>query len=215
MTDRDSRAKAIEEAGIIAVIRTSSPAMLPEICHALILGGVKVVEVTLTTPDALIWIHNLARDFSSQILVGAGTVRDAGDCAKTIEAGACFIVSPIGALDVIEPSHHAGCPVMLGSYSPTEAYRAHAAGSDFVKIFPANDLGPSYIKAIRAPLPMLKIIPTGGVTAENVGSFIQAGCVAVGVGGPLIKKSFVEKKDWQGLTAHTATFVQALAQARS
>lgn len=214
MSDRALRVKAIESAGVIAVIRTSNPDSLPEIAAALIQGGIQAIEITLTTPRALTWIQTLSRDFSDQLMVGAGTVCQAEDCHRAIDSGAVFIVSPVGAVEIIEPAHAASCPVMLGSYSPTEAYHAHTAGSDFVKIFPANDLGPDYIKAIRAPLPMLKIIPTGGVTVENVGLFIDAGCVAVGVGGPLIKKAYVEKQDWNGLAAHAKAFMDSLHAAR-
>jgi len=139
---------------------------------------------------------------------------DVSGCRAAIEAGAEFVVTPVCRPELVDIAHAAGRPIMLGAFSPTEAQTGHEAGADFIKIFPADMLGPTYVKALRAPLPHLRIIPTGGVELENVPDFVQAGCAALGVGSALVSSRILQVADWQGLTEKAKAFVRAIDAAR-
>lgn len=194
--------------GIIAVIRTEKPSQLPDVCEALIAGGVIALEITFTVPDALEAIRDASRRFGERALVGAGTVLNAEMCRAAIGAGAEFVVSPVAKLEIIAAAHASDKPVMIGAYTPTEAQTAHEAGADFIKIFPADRLGPSYIKALRAPLPHLKIVPTGGVDLNTAADFLKAGCAALGVGGSLLTADVLKTGNWAELTRLAKAFVE-------
>lgn len=194
--------------GIIAVIRTEKPSQLPDVCEALIAGGVIALEITFTVPNALEAIHDASRRFGERALVGAGTVLNAEMCRAAIGAGAEFVVSPVAKLEIIAAAHASDKPVMIGAYTPTEAQTAHEAGADFIKIFPADRLGPSYIKALRAPLPHLKIVPTGGVDLNTAADFLKAGCAALGVGGSLLTADVLKTGNWAELTRLAKAFVE-------
>ena len=140
--------------GIVAVVRTDKPGQLPAICEALITGGVIAIEITFTVPNALEAIRDASQRCGDRALIGAGTVLNAEMCRAAIGAGAEFVVSPITRLEIVTAAHSLDKPVMIGAYTPTEAQTAHEAGADFIKIFPADKLGPSYIKSLRAPLPL-------------------------------------------------------------
>ena len=142
-------------------------------------------------------------------MVGAGTVIDAGSCRAAIDAGAAFIVTPICRTDLVEMARAAERPIMLGAYTPTEAQLAYEAGADFVKIFPADTLGPDFVKALLAPLPHLRIVPTGGVDVNNISDFFQAGCAAVGVGSALVSARILQDAGWPELTRRAREFVNA------
>ena len=214
MTNSDTSHRLLEP-GIIAIIRAESSDQLLEAAQALIAGGVTAIEVTMTTPNALEVIRNACAEFGDRILMGVGTVLSEETCVSAILAGAQFVVTPVTKLEIIRASHRYGRPVVSGAYTPTECLAAHEAGADFVKLFPAEGLGPSYIKSIRAPLPMLRIIPTGGVTPETAASFLEAGCVALGAGTSLVSREILEKRDWAALTARAEKFVSAIREARS
>ena len=206
-----SRAEIISQLtkpGIIAVVRTNKPEQVPPICEALVAGGVIALEITFTVPNAIEAIREASQRFGSQALVGAGTVLNAAACRDAIAAGAQFVVSPITKLEIVEAAHAAHKPVMLGAYTPTEAQTAHEAGADFIKIFPADKLGPSYIKALRAPLPHLKIVPTGGVDLNTAADFLKAGCAALGVGGSLLTAEILKTGNWAELTRLAKAFVE-------
>ncbi len=194
--------------GIVAVIRTEKPEQLPELCEALVAGGVIALEITFTVPNALEAIRDASRRFADRALVGAGTVLNADMCRAAIGAGAEFVVSPISKLEIIGAAHASDKPVMIGAYTPTEAQTAHEAGADFIKIFPADKLGPSYIKALRAPLPHLKIVPTGGVDLNTAADFLKAGCAALGVGGSLLTAEILKTENWVELTRLAKAFVE-------
>jgi 2-dehydro-3-deoxyphosphogluconate aldolase/(4S)-4-hydroxy-2-oxoglutarate aldolase len=147
--------------------------------------------------------------------VGVGTVLDSETARAAILAGAKFVVSPITRPEVIRVCNRYGKPVVCGAYTPTEAVIAQESGADFIKIFPADQLGPQYIKNILAPLPQLQIIPTGGVTLETVDAFIKAGCVALGAGSSLVSKEVLKNQDWKKLTETAAAFVEAIRKARA
>jgi 2-dehydro-3-deoxyphosphogluconate aldolase/(4S)-4-hydroxy-2-oxoglutarate aldolase len=200
--------------GIIAVVRTDKAEQVPPICEALLAGGVIALEITLTVPNALEAIREASRRFGSGALIGAGTVLNAGGCREAITAGAEFVVSPITRLEIAEAAHVADKPAMLGAYTPTEAQAAHEGGADFIKIFPADKLGPSYIKALRAPLPHLKIVPTGGVDLNTAAEFLKAGCAALGVGGSLLTAAILKNDDWAELTRLARAYVEIAGNAQ-
>lgn len=199
----------LTDPGIIAVVRAKKAAQALPIAEALLAGGVIAIEITMTTPDAIAAIRETSEKLGDRALIGVGTVLDAATCRAAIAAGAQFVVSPICRAELVQIASAANRVVMLGAYTPTEAQLAHEAGSDFVKIFPADGLGPAYIRALRAPLPHLQIVPTGGVDLNTIGEFFKAGCPAVGAGSSLITKEILEKEDWPQLTERAAQFVKA------
>src|SRR5512135_259769 len=201
--------------GIIAIVRARQPAQVLPLFEALIAGGINAIEITMTTPNALAAIREAREKAGDRALVGVGTVLDADTCRAAITAGAEFVVTPICRTELVAIAHAAGCPIMLGAYTPSEAQAAHEAGADFVKLFPADGLGAGYVKALRAPLPHLRIVPTGGVDLHNVADFLKAGCAALGVGSSLVSAKILQEADWGALTARAAAFVDAARAARA
>ena len=200
--------------GIIAVVRAQRPEQVLPLSEALLAGGVRAIEITTTTPNAVEAMAQAQEKVGDRALFGVGTVLDTATCRAALDAGAEFIVAPIALKELVPLARAAGKPVMLGAYTPTEAQVVHESGADFVKIFPAETLGPGYIKALRAPLPHLRIVPTGGVELNNVADFLKAGCVALGVGGSLVSASILQQADWPELTRRAAAFVAAAGAAR-
>ena len=203
----------LTDPGIIAVVRAQKAAQVIPLSEALIAGGVIAIEITMTTPNALEAIRDARKKVGERALIGVGTVLDEKVCRDAIEAGAEFVVTPICRTEFVAIARAADRPIMLGAYTPTEAQTAYEAGADFIKIFPADSLGPGYIKALRAPLPHLRIVPTGGVDVHNVGDFLKAGCAAVGVGGSLASAKMLQEEDWLGLTRLAEQFVKAARRA--
>ncbi|HZR17147.1 MAG TPA: bifunctional 4-hydroxy-2-oxoglutarate aldolase/2-dehydro-3-deoxy-phosphogluconate aldolase [Verrucomicrobiae bacterium] len=201
--------------GIVAVVRAKSAAQVRPLSDALLAGGVIAIEITMTTPNALEAIREARESFGEQAVIGVGTVLDAATCQAALAAGAEFIVTPICRTELVALAHAADRPVMLGAYTPTEAQLAYEAGADFIKIFPADTLGPGFIKSLRAPLPHLRIVPTGGVDVHNVGDFLKAGCAALGVGSSLVSSKILQESDWPALTRKAAEFVSAAHRART
>jgi 2-dehydro-3-deoxyphosphogluconate aldolase/(4S)-4-hydroxy-2-oxoglutarate aldolase len=201
--------------GIIAVVRAQRADQVVPLAEALVAGGIVAVEITMTTPDAINAIRAASAQLGNRALIGVGTVLDEATCRAALAAGAQFVVSPICRRELVPLAHAAGKPIMLGSYTPTEAQLAHEAGADFIKIFPADGLGPNYIKALCAPLPHLKMVPTGGVNLKTIGEFFKAGCVAVGAGSSLISREVLDNGDWVALTRTATAFVLAAKAART
>lgn len=200
--------------GVVAVIRADSSEQLLDAARAMADGGVIAMEVTMTTPNAIDVIKTVTRELGDKILMGVGTVLDDITARLAILAGAEYVVTPVMRPDVIALCRRYSKPIVCGAVTPTEALNAHEAGADFVKLFPADTLGPTYIKALKAPLPQLQIIPTGGVTTKTAGDFIKAGCAAVAAGSSLISKDVLARKDWKTLTETSQQFVEAVAAAR-
>ena len=200
--------------GVIAVIRADSSSQLLDAAKAMAEGGLTAMEVTMTTPNALEVIRSVVKELGDRVLMGVGTVLDDVTARLAILAGAEYVVTPVLRPDVIALCRRYSKPIVCGAVTPTEALNAHEAGADFVKLFPADTLGPTYIKALKAPLPQLQIIPTGGVTTKTAGDFIKAGCAAVAAGSSLISKEVLAKKDWKTLTETSRQFVEAVAAAR-
>jgi 2-dehydro-3-deoxyphosphogluconate aldolase / (4S)-4-hydroxy-2-oxoglutarate aldolase len=208
--DKSTVISLLTHPGLIAVVRASAADQVLPLSEALIAGGILAIEITMTTPDALGTIRRARKELGSRAVIGVGTVLDAATCEAAIKAGAEFVVSPICRPELVAPARAAGRPIMLGAYSPTEAQTAHEAGADFIKIFPADTLGPGYIKSLRAPLPHLRIVPTGGVDLHNVRDFFKAGCAAVGLGSSLVSSAILQQAAWTDLTAKAEQFVKLL-----
>jgi 2-dehydro-3-deoxyphosphogluconate aldolase/(4S)-4-hydroxy-2-oxoglutarate aldolase len=200
--------------GVVAIIRADNSEQLIDASRALIDGGVSGIEITMTTPNALKVIADVRRVFGDKVLAGVGSILDAKTAEAAIEAGAEYVITPVLKPDVIAFCNRIGKPIFSGSYTPTEAQTAYELGADFIKIFPAEGLGPKYIQSIRGPLPHLKIVPTGGVDVNTAGDFIKAGCVAVAAGSTLVSKDILKNRDWAKLTDLAAQFIAAVAKAR-
>jgi 2-dehydro-3-deoxyphosphogluconate aldolase/(4S)-4-hydroxy-2-oxoglutarate aldolase len=211
---RESVVRAIEELGIVAVIRIRDPRRLRSVIEAIAAGGVKVMEVTMTVPNAVAMIAEIAPTLPSDFLLGAGTVLDGTAARAVIDAGARFIVAPVFRPEVVDICHERGVAVCPGCFSPTEILDAHDRGADIVKVFPATALGPQYIKDIRAPMPQLKLMPTGGVTLDNAGDWIRAGAVAVGVGSALLDAVAIDEGRFEVITANARRIVASVGTAR-
>jgi 2-dehydro-3-deoxyphosphogluconate aldolase/(4S)-4-hydroxy-2-oxoglutarate aldolase len=214
MRSKSEVCSLLTEPGIIAVVRAQKAEQVAPLSEALLAGGVVAIEITLTAPNAFQAIREARTKFGDRAAIGVGTVLDAAACRAALEAGAEFVVTPVCRPELVPIVHSAGRPIMLGAFSPTEAQTAYEAGADFIKIFPADSLGPAYIKALRAPLPHLRIVPTGGVEVHNVRDFLQAGCAALGVGSALVSAKILQVADWQELSRRAGDFVRAAREAR-
>jgi len=212
---RSAIVRDIEDAGVIAVIRLSDGAQLRAIADALIEGGVRALEVTMTVPRAASLIEELASSLPPGVLIGAGTVLDPQTAADVIRAGARFVISPVFRRTLIETCHRHDVPMMPGCFTPTEILDAWEAGADLVKVFPATALGPGYFKDIRGPLPHVRLVPTGGVTRDNAGDWIRAGAVAIGAGTALVDRTAVDERRFDAITANARHFVSVVQHARA
>ena len=214
MTTRAEIVSRLIDLGIIAVVRTDRTEQVMPIAEALVAGGVAAVEITLTVPKAEMAIAAAREKFRDAALIGAGSVLNVAQCHSVLKAGAQFVVSPVGNVRLIEAAHKVDRPVMLGAFTPSEAQLVHEWGADFVKIFPADQLGPAFIKAIRAPMPHLRIVPTGGVDLNTATDFLKAGCVALGVGSSLLKPDLIKSENWPELTKLAARYTHIVRKFR-
>jgi 2-dehydro-3-deoxyphosphogluconate aldolase / (4S)-4-hydroxy-2-oxoglutarate aldolase len=206
--------KQITDAGVVAVIRANSKDQLVGITEALLGGGVPAIEVTMSTPKAIAGIEMLADRFGDSAVIGVGTAIDAATARDAIAAGAQFVVSPVFDEQIVATARRYGKIVIPGAFTPSEILRAWSAGADVVKVFPSTALGPQYFKDILAPLPQLRLTPTGGVDQKNAGDWIKAGAVFVGAGSSLVSKDALAKNDWASITANAKAFIAAIAAAR-
>jgi 2-dehydro-3-deoxyphosphogluconate aldolase / (4S)-4-hydroxy-2-oxoglutarate aldolase len=211
---RDSIVAAVEQSGIVAIIRMKEPDKVRAVVDAIAEGGIRTLEVTMTVPGAVQLIGQLAPTLPAGFVLGAGTVLDAETVARVADAGARFVVSPVFRPAVIAACHARDVAAMPGCFTPTEILEAWDAGADVVKVFPATALGPSYLKDVRAPLPQVKLMPTGGVTLDNAGEWIRAGAVAVGVGTALLDAKAVAAGDYRTLRANAERIVASVRAAR-
>ncbi|MDB4898832.1 MAG: 2-dehydro-3-deoxyphosphogluconate aldolase/4-hydroxy-2-oxoglutarate aldolase [Gemmatimonadetes bacterium] len=211
---RRSITERVQRLGAVAVVRLHSTEAAIRVADALHAGGVTALEITVTVPDAFKVIAAVARRFGEEVCVGVGTVLDVPTVERAVEAGAQYVVSPVFRSEVIVAAHRLGVPAMPGAITPTEMLDAHDAGADVVKLFPADTFGPGYIRSVLAPMPFLRLMPTGGVTPDNVGSWLHAGAVAVGLGGALVDASLVAKGDWDTITARARRVTDGVAKAR-
>ncbi len=192
--------KKIIDSGAVAVIRMEDSQKLMKVAHALLEGGISSLEITMTTPNALKVIEEAARVLPADVLIGVGSVLDAETARLAINAGAKYVVSPIFKPEIIHTAHRYGLPAMPGCFTPTEILVAHEQGADIVKVFPADVVGMPFFKAIKAPMPHLNLMPTGGVSLTNAGEWIKSGACAVGVGSALLDKKAIADGNWAKLT---------------
>ena len=211
---RQAVVQEIQKLGVVAIIRMKDPAKLRRVVDAIADGGVRAIEVTMTVPGAVELIATLARSLPAEILLGAGTVTDAATARAVIDSGARYVVSPVFRREVIAACHERDVAVAPGCFTPTEILDAHDAGADVVKVFPATALGPQFIKDVRAPLPQVRLMPTGGVSLDNAGDWIRAGAVAVGVGSALLDTKAIEEGRFDVLTGNARRIVASVASAR-
>jgi len=193
---RETTLDRILEGGIVAVVRSESSEPLVNVIRALAEGGVTAAEVTFTVPDAVEVIRKVRREVGDTVVLGAGTVLDPETARAAMLAGAEYIVSPTVNLDVIRLCRRYGKVAMPGAFSPTEILTAWEAGADVVKVFPADVVGPSYLKALRGPLPQIRLMPTGGVDLTTAESFLKAGACCLGVGSALVDPKAISSNDF-------------------
>ncbi len=204
----------IEAAGVVAAIRADSSEKLLDVAKALEAGGAQFIEVTMNTPNALKGIELLANTMGDRVGVGVGTVLDPETCRMAILAGAEYIVTPTLNLQVIAMAKRYSKPIFPGAFTPTEIVTAWEAGADIVKIFPADSVGPGYLKAIHGPLPHIKLMPVGGVSVENCGEFIKAGAAAVTAASCIAPKKDIAAGNWDVITGLAARMIANIKAAR-
>ncbi|NUP99439.1 MAG: bifunctional 4-hydroxy-2-oxoglutarate aldolase/2-dehydro-3-deoxy-phosphogluconate aldolase [Armatimonadetes bacterium] len=202
--------------GVVPIIRVDSAETAVKVADAILEGGIACLEVTLTVPGALGVIEGLASRYGSGFAIGAGTVLDPESARLAINAGASFIVSPNTRRETLEMCRRYGVISCPGALTPTEVVTAWEQGGDMIKVFPCNNMGgASYIKALKAPLPQIDLVPTGGVELDNVGEFISAGATAVAVGASLMSKKAIDQGDYAAIAELAKRFVEAVAKARA
>jgi 2-dehydro-3-deoxyphosphogluconate aldolase/(4S)-4-hydroxy-2-oxoglutarate aldolase len=208
--------KQIKDTGLIPVVRATSADEAMRAIDAIREGGVSVLEITMTVPGAVGVIEQLTKKYGSDVLVGAGTVLDAETARACMLGGAQFIVSPALNMETIECCRRYGVAVMPGALTPTEVVQAWTAGADLVKVFPAGALGgASYLKALKAPLPHIELVPTGGVSLKTAADFIKAGASALGVGADLVDLKAIRDGQASVITERAKQFVQIVREARA
>ena len=193
---------------IIAIIRLLESEPIFEIANALHRGGIKAIEITMGTPDTFEEINKLSQ--IEGVIPGIGSVIHAKTAQAAIEAGAQFVVTPVSRPDVIQMAHKYDKPVLSGAMSPSEILQAYEWGADVVKLFPAADFGLSYFKAVKAPMPHIPIMPTGGITVENAADWISNGAVCLGVGSSLMNKKLIEQRDFDSITIMARAMTEAI-----
>lgn len=211
---RNDQLQRVLDAGIVAVVRAPDPAGLVDVIRALAAGGVTVAEVTLTVPNALEVIRQTKDALGDSILLGAGTVLDAETCRAALLAGAEFIVSPTLNLDVIRVCRRYGKLTMPGAFTPTEILAAWEGGADIVKVFPADVVGPAFFKAMRGPLPQIRLMPTGGVDLNTAEDFLKAGACCLGIGSQLVDPKLVAARAFDRLRDLAAKYVEIVRKTR-
>lgn len=202
--------RELELNAAVAVIRLSDSTKLIKVCEAIFMGGVKSIEITMTVPNANEVIKEAIKQLGDHMLIGVGTVLTPAIAQRAIDAGANYVVSPIFKRDIIEVAHKNGLPALPGCFTPTEIQTAFEAGADVIKIFPADVLGMAFFKGILAPMPHLKLMPTGGVTLTNAGDWIKAGACAVGVGTALLDKKAIENENYNLLTDNARLIMSSI-----
>jgi 2-dehydro-3-deoxyphosphogluconate aldolase / (4S)-4-hydroxy-2-oxoglutarate aldolase len=212
---RDADLKRVLDLGLVAIIRSPSGEQLVDVAEALVAGGIDVLEVTFTVPDALGVLAAVRKKLGDRILLGAGTVLDPETARAALLAGAEYIVTPTVNPSVIEMCRRYDKVVMPGAFTPTEVLTAWEAGADVVKLFPAEIGGPGHLRALKGPFPQIRILPTGGVNLETIGDFVKSGACAVGLGSALVEKSALEQRNFARITELSKKYVAAMQAARA
>lgn len=194
----------------VAVIRLKDSTKLKKVIEAIALGGVTVAEITMTVPNAIELIKKITNEISDEIIIGVGSVLDTQTAKDAIKAGAKYVVSPILKKEIIDVVHEHDAVSMPGCFTPTEIYSAYEYGADIIKVFPADVLGIQFFKGVLAPMPFLKLMPTGGVSLTNAGEWLNAGAVAVGVGTALLNKEAIENESYSVLTDNAKIITKSI-----
>ena len=211
---REQIVKSLIDAGAVAIIRLPDPRKIIKVAEAIYKGGVSGIEITMTVPNAISVIHNASKEIGGYMNVGIGTVLDSETAQKAIDAGAKYVVSPVFKKEIMEVAHNNGIPAIPGAFTPTEIQAAYEFGADIVKVFPADVVGMAFFKAVLAPLPHLKLMPTGGVTLANAGDWLKAGACAVGIGTALLDKNAITSENYQVLTNNAKILMESISRAR-
>lgn len=204
-------ARRLETGRLIAIVRVKTHTDLPAIAEAIAAGGIDAIEFTLNSPGALDGIAQAAARLVDRAIIGAGTVLTAEVARHAAAAGARFLVSPISSQELIEMAHAHNCAILPGAYTPTEIHAAYKLGADLIKLFPAGGLGPGYVREVLAPMEHLKLVPTGGVTIENAGTFLSAGAAALAIGSSVCKPEWVAAKDYRAIEHAARALREAVA----
>lgn len=212
---KETDLQRVLDCGIVAVVRSPDSGRLVEVCKALADGGVSVVEITMTVPDALDVVRAARRALGDRVLLGAGTILDPETARAALLAGAEYLVAPTVNLDVIRLCQRYNKLVMPGAFTPTEILTAWEAGADIVKVFPAEVVGPAFFKAIRGPLPQVRLMPTGGVDLTTAAKFLQAGACCLGVGSQMVDPKLVAAGDFATLRDLARQYVQIVRDTRA
>jgi 2-dehydro-3-deoxyphosphogluconate aldolase/(4S)-4-hydroxy-2-oxoglutarate aldolase len=208
--------KLIKDVGLVPIVRTRSADDALRAAEAIIASGIGIAEITMTVPNALSVLEQVARRFGDRVLVGAGTILDVENCESAIAAGAEFIVTPSLDLRVIETAQNHSRPCLPGALTPTEILAAWRGGADLVKVFPCGPVGgPKYIKSLKGPFPQIELVPTGGVSLQNTADFIRAGASAVAVGGELVDLKALRAGNLEAITATAKRFLEAVRAGRA
>lgn len=192
--------KKLFETKAVAVIRLADPAKMIKVAEAIFEGGVSAIEITMTVPNAIKVIEETSKSVGGRMLIGVGSVLDAETAQRAIDAGARYVVSPIFKKEIIYTAQKNDVPAIPGCFTPTEILTASEAGADIIKVFPADVLGMAFFKGVLAPMPHLKLMPTGGVSLTNAGEWLKAGACAVGIGSALLDKKAIDAEDYGKLT---------------
>jgi 2-dehydro-3-deoxyphosphogluconate aldolase / (4S)-4-hydroxy-2-oxoglutarate aldolase len=211
---KETNLRHVLDLGIVAVVRSPDSRQLVEVCRALADGGVTVVEITLTVPDALDVLRQVRQALGDRLLLGAGTILDPETARAALLAGAEYLVSPTVNLDVIRLCQRYDKLVMPGAFTPTEILSAWEAGADIVKVFPAEVLGPPFFKAVRSPLPQVRLMPTGGVDLTTAAKFLEAGACCLGIGSQLIEPRAVAERNFDRIRELARQYVAIVKQSR-
>jgi 2-dehydro-3-deoxyphosphogluconate aldolase/(4S)-4-hydroxy-2-oxoglutarate aldolase len=213
---RHRTVQALEDKGAIAIIRMDDPDTLMRTVDAIRAGGITAIEITMTTPDALTAIERVAAAYADDdpVRIGAGSVLDGPTARQALSAGAEYVVSPVLKAEMIEMCHRYDVPAIPGAFTPTEVQRAHELGADVVKVFPASAMGPGYFGALQGPMPHVKLMPTGGVSLDNAGRWIEAGARVVGVGSALLDEQALAAGDFDQITDNARTLRRSIDAAR-
>ncbi len=213
--NKETHLRQVLDGGIVAVVRSHDSGQLVEVCRALADGGVTTVEITMTVPDALEVVRAVRRALGDRLLLGAGTILDPETARAALLAGAEYLVAPTVNLEVIRLCQRYDKLVMPGAFTPTEILAAWEAGADIVKVFPADVLGPAFFKAVRAPLPQVRLMPTGGVDLTTAASFLEAGACCLGIGSQLVEPKAVAEKNFDRIRELAAKYVAIVKEARA
>jgi len=213
---RDKTVATLREVGIIPIIRAASADVAVAVVEAILRAGISVAEITMTVPNALDAMATVAKRFAGKVLLGAGTVTDAETARRAVDAGALFVVTPCLVPEVIEAAHRADVAVLPGALTPGEIFEAFRLGGDLIKIFPIQSLGgAAYLRALRGPFPHIPLVPTGGVTLDNIDEMFQARAAAVGVGNQMIPKEALARRDYAEISSLARQFLSAAREARA